>query len=110
MGDLAKRTWRPPRALLALPGPALAAGIAAVVAIAAAAPRAAWAQDCAALSGPARTDCEIAGARLQGAKAAVARDAARVGADVEYLRAATGAGSTARKPRRKKAKRAPKGN
>jgi hypothetical protein len=64
------------------------------------------AQDCESMSGPARTDCFIGRARIQGGQSDIAAGAARVQADEQYLRAATGTG-TAPTPRRVKPRKAP---
>lgn len=80
--------------------------IAFIAALTAATPHVALAQNCEAMpDGPGRTDCYIGRARIGGAKATVAKDAARVGADVEHLRAVTGVEP---KVGRKKPKRKPK--
>jgi len=61
------------------------------------------AQDCAALTGPARTDCFIVRARILGHQSTIAAGAARRSADAAFLRAATGT-SPAPKPRRARPK------
>lgn len=48
------------------------------------------AQNCEALSGPARTDCFIGQARISGQQSGIAAGAARVRASEERLRAVTG--------------------
>ena len=49
----------------------------------------AWAQ-CEYLTGPSRTDCFIGRARILGRQSDIAAEAARLRADQEFLRAATG--------------------
>jgi hypothetical protein len=77
----------------------------ALVAVVIAAAGDARAQDCAALSGPARTDCYIARARVAGQQSGIAAGAAKTRADEAYLRAATGV-SVAPRPHRAKARKA----
>jgi len=60
----------------------------------------AWAQDCESMTGPARTDCYIGQARIQGQRSGIAAGVARQRADEERLRAVTGT-SRAAKPRAK---------
>ena len=66
----------------------------------------AQAQDCEALSGPARTDCYIGRARISGQQSGIAATAAKKRADEEYLRAVTGTGVVP-KPHRAKPRKAP---
>jgi hypothetical protein len=77
--------------------------LAAVVAAAAAGARA---QDCEAMSGPARTDCYITRARISGQQSGIAAGAAKTRAGEAYLRAATGT-SVAPKPHRAKPRKSP---
>ena len=66
----------------------------------------AQAQDCEALSGPARTDCYIGRARISGQQSGIAATAAKKRADEEYLRAVTGTG-VAPRPHRAKPRKPP---
>jgi hypothetical protein len=61
------------------------------------------AQNCESMAGPARTDCFIGRARILGHQSQIARGAARVRTDEEFLRAVTG-GSVAPKLHRAKSK------
>ena len=65
-----------------------------------AAPNEARAQDCEAMSGPARTDCFIGRSRIYGQQSGIAASSARVRTGEEYLRAVTG-GTYQPKPRKK---------
>ena len=76
-------------------------GVAVAVAATTAAPRAATAQPCEAMSGPERTECFIARARLAGAKANTAVAASRQLGDAAILARKTGT-STIPKTRRVK--------
>lgn len=76
-------------------------GVAATAAAVMASPRAASAQSCEAMSGPERTECFIARARLAGAKANTAVAASRRLGDAAILARKTGT-STISKTRRVK--------
>jgi hypothetical protein len=58
------------------------------------------AQDCEAMSGPARTDCFIGRSRIYGQQSGIAASSARVRTGEEYLRAVTG-GTYRPKPHKK---------
>jgi hypothetical protein len=87
-----------------------ALGLAAIVAAHAGWPSVAISQNCEAMSsGPARTDCFIGRARIEGQQSNIAAGTARRHTDTEILRTKTGTGHTT-KVRRAKSKRTSRSN
>jgi hypothetical protein len=63
-------------------------------------------QDCASLSGPARTDCYLGRSRVLGEQSGIAASSARLRTSAERLRAVTGGSYDPLQPRANKAHRA----